>query len=162
MIREFKRIRDEDRSRFECIRNLYLSNCYIFFSHKSRIDSIDFLPWLVVMFWWTFWEKVASARFVFLLFDCACSHRNQVYKAYDLVELRTVALKIHELNSQWSEEKKARMLVKQFNLYCCLRTSLRPTTCVMRPVRVLFKRPSTTVVLFDCKLISYFWFSSGT
>jgi hypothetical protein len=29
-----------------------------------------------------------------------------VYKAYDLVELRTVALKIHELNSQWSEEKK--------------------------------------------------------
>ena len=30
----------------------------------------------------------------------------QVYKAYDLVELRTVALKIHELNSQWSEEKK--------------------------------------------------------
>jgi serine/threonine protein kinase len=31
----------------------------------------------------------------------------KVYKAYDLVELRTVALKIHELNSQWSEEKKA-------------------------------------------------------
>ena len=30
----------------------------------------------------------------------------QVYKAYDLVELRTVALKIHELNTQWTEEKK--------------------------------------------------------
>jgi tousled-like kinase len=34
----------------------------------------------------------------------------QVYKAYDLFELRTVALKIHELNSQWSEEKKVYLM----------------------------------------------------
>lgn len=32
---------------------------------------------------------------------------SEVWKALDLVELREVAVKIHQLNSQWSEERKA-------------------------------------------------------
>lgn len=32
---------------------------------------------------------------------------SEVYKAFDLVEMQDVACKIHELNSQWSEEKKS-------------------------------------------------------
>lgn len=32
---------------------------------------------------------------------------SEVYKAFDLVEMQEVACKIHELNSQWSEEKKS-------------------------------------------------------
>ena len=31
---------------------------------------------------------------------------SEVYKAYDLVELREVACKIHQLNSSWSELSK--------------------------------------------------------
>jgi len=32
---------------------------------------------------------------------------SEVHKAFDLVELRDVACKIHQLNSQWNEERKA-------------------------------------------------------
>ena len=31
---------------------------------------------------------------------------SEVYKAFDLVEMRDVACKIHELNPQWKEEKR--------------------------------------------------------
>jgi hypothetical protein len=31
-----------------------------------------------------------------------------VWKALDLVELREVAVKVHQLNNQWSEERKVR------------------------------------------------------
>ena len=35
---------------------------------------------------------------------------SEVHKAYDLLECRTVAVKIHQHNSQWSEERKANYL----------------------------------------------------
>eukprot|EP00300_Choanocystis_sp_HF-7_P026088 c2867_g1_i1.p1 GENE.c2867_g1_i1~~c2867_g1_i1.p1 ORF type:complete len:593 (+),score=128.01 c2867_g1_i1:1-1779(+) len=35
---------------------------------------------------------------------------SEVFKAYDLVELRYVACKIHQLNSQWTEQKKENYL----------------------------------------------------
>jgi serine/threonine protein kinase len=33
---------------------------------------------------------------------------SEVWKALDLVELREVAVKVHQLNNQWSEERKVR------------------------------------------------------
>ena len=32
---------------------------------------------------------------------------SEVWKALDLVELREVAVKVHQLNNQWSEERKS-------------------------------------------------------
>ena len=81
----------------------------------------------------------------FLIFD-------QVYKAYDLVELRTVALKIHELNAQWSEEKK--VPCKMLQIYAFGDDSTRQITCVMQRVKALFRKHLKTVVSFDCRASS--------
>ncbi|KFK26300.1 hypothetical protein AALP_AA8G230100 [Arabis alpina] len=67
-IREMKRIRDEDGSRFN---NFRVLNC--------RYALLNLL---------------GKGGF------------SEVYKAYDLVDHRYVACKLHGLNAQWSEEKK--------------------------------------------------------
>lgn len=45
---------------------------------------------------------------------------SEVYKAYDLVEYRYVACKLHRLNEQWSEEKKqtyVRHAIREYNIH---------------------------------------------
>ena len=78
---------------------------------------------------------------------------DQVYKAYDLVELRTVALKIHELNSQWSEEKK--VISKLIHFHFCLDNLFRQITCVMQRVKAPFKKLLIIVASFDCTTSSF-------
>lgn len=93
-------------------------------------------------------SEVCDASFcvcIFLIFD-------QVYKAYDLVELRTVALKIHELNAQWSEEKKVPCNMLQ--IFTLVNDSIRQITCVMQRVKALFRKHLKTVVSFDCRASS--------
>ncbi|KAL5575136.1 hypothetical protein UlMin_016835 [Ulmus minor] len=68
LMREMKRIRDEDGSRF---------NNFQILNHRYALLNL-----------------LGKGGF------------SEVYKAYDLVEHRYVACKIHGLNAQWSEEKK--------------------------------------------------------
>ena len=68
-LREVKRIRDEDNSRFNA-------------------------------------HQVLHQRYL-LLSLLGKGGFSEVYKAFDLVDLREVACKIHQLNNQWSEERKA-------------------------------------------------------
>ncbi len=45
---------------------------------------------------------------------------SEVWKAFDLVEIRDVAVKIHQLNPQWSEERKAsyiRHVTREYNIH---------------------------------------------
>eukprot|EP00249_Psilotum_nudum_P023656 c28945_g2_i1 orf=650-2620(+) len=85
-IRELKRIRDEDGSRF------------------------NHFP-------------ILNKRFA-LLNLLGKGGFSEVYKAYDLVEFRYVACKLHSLNPQWSEEKKhsyIRHAIREYNIHKNLR-----------------------------------------
>ncbi|KAJ7296141.1 hypothetical protein O6H91_Y141400 [Diphasiastrum complanatum] len=45
---------------------------------------------------------------------------SEVYKAYDMIEYRYVACKLHSLNAQWSEEKKQsyiRHAIREYNIH---------------------------------------------
>ncbi|GLT69602.1 hypothetical protein SLA2020_417400 [Shorea laevis] len=82
LIREMKRIRDEDGSRFN---NFQILN--------SRYALLNLL---------------GKGGF------------SEVYKAYDLVEHRYVACKLHGLNAQWSEDKKQsyiRHAIREYNIH---------------------------------------------
>ncbi|GLT81906.1 hypothetical protein SLE2022_003310 [Rubroshorea leprosula] len=82
LIREMKRIRDEDGSRFN---NFQILN--------SRYALLNLL---------------GKGGF------------SEVYKAYDLVEHRYVACKLHGLNAQWSEDKKQsyiRHAMREYNIH---------------------------------------------
>ena len=49
---------------------------------------------------------------------------SEVWRAYDLVSLRDVAVKVHELNSNWSEHKKALYLkhaTREYKIHLCLK-----------------------------------------
>ncbi|KAI3906165.1 hypothetical protein MKW92_007907 [Papaver armeniacum] len=69
---------------------------------------------------------------------------SEVYKAFDLVEYRYVACKLHGLNAQWSEEKKQsyiRHAIREYNIHKTLvhhhivrcGTSLKSTTTHFAP-----------------------------
>ncbi|XP_065019640.1 serine/threonine-protein kinase TOUSLED-like [Musa acuminata AAA Group] len=82
LIREMKRIRDEDGSRFN---NFPILN--------QRYALLNLL---------------GKGGF------------SEVYKAFDLVENRYVACKLHSLNGQWSEEKKQsyiRHAIREYNIH---------------------------------------------
>ncbi|XP_042379763.1 serine/threonine-protein kinase TOUSLED-like isoform X1 [Zingiber officinale] len=82
LIREMKRIRDEDGSRFN---NFSILN--------QRYALLNLL---------------GKGGF------------SEVYKAFDLVEYRYVACKLHGLNGQWSEEKKQsyiRHAIREYNIH---------------------------------------------
>ncbi|KAG8471544.1 hypothetical protein CXB51_036684 [Gossypium anomalum] len=82
LIREMKRIRDEDGSRFN---NFQILN--------NRYALLNLL---------------GKGGF------------SEVYKAYDLVEHRYVACKLHGLNAQWSEDKKQsyiRHAIREYNIH---------------------------------------------
>ncbi|GMI84118.1 TOUSLED [Hibiscus trionum] len=82
LIREMKRIRDEDGSRFN---NFQVLN--------NRYALLNLL---------------GKGGF------------SEVYKAYDLVEHRYVACKLHGLNAQWSEDKKQsyiRHAIREYNIH---------------------------------------------
>ncbi|KAF9596210.1 hypothetical protein IFM89_007892 [Coptis chinensis] len=82
LIREMKRIRDEDGSRF---------NNYQILNHRYALLNL-----------------LGKGGF------------SEVYKAYDLVEYRYVACKLHGLNAQWSEEKKQsyiRHAIREYNIH---------------------------------------------
>ncbi|XP_023006811.1 serine/threonine-protein kinase TOUSLED-like [Cucurbita maxima] len=82
LIREMKRIRDEEGSRFN---NFQILN--------YRFALLNLL---------------GKGGF------------SEVYKAYDLVEHRYVACKLHGLNAQWSEEKKQsyiRHAIREYNIH---------------------------------------------
>lgn len=81
-IREIKRIRDEDASRF---------NHFPILNHRYALLNL-----------------LGKGGF------------SEVYKAYDLVEYRYVACKLHGLNMQWSEEKKQsyiRHAIREYNIH---------------------------------------------
>ncbi|KAL6005124.1 hypothetical protein ACLOJK_005685 [Asimina triloba] len=81
-IREMKRIRDEDGSRF---------NNFQVLNHRYALLNL-----------------LGKGGF------------SEVYKAYDLVEYRYVACKLHGLNAQWSEEKKQsyiRHAIREYNIH---------------------------------------------
>ncbi|KAA3485836.1 serine/threonine-protein kinase TOUSLED-like [Gossypium australe] len=85
LIREMKRIRDEDGSRFN---NFQILN--------NRYALLNLL---------------GKGGF------------SEVYKAYDLVEHRYVACKLHGLNAQWSEDKKQsyiRHAIREYNIHKAL------------------------------------------
>ncbi|XP_022134876.1 serine/threonine-protein kinase TOUSLED isoform X2 [Momordica charantia] len=82
LIREMKRIRDEDGSRF---------NNFQILNHRYTLLNL-----------------LGKGGF------------SEVYKAYDLVEHRYVACKLHGLNAQWSEEKKQsyiRHAIREYNIH---------------------------------------------
>ncbi|KAE8724878.1 Serine/threonine-protein kinase TOUSLED [Hibiscus syriacus] len=82
LIREMKRIRDEDGSRFNNFQ--ILNNRYALLNLLGRGGF------------------------------------SEVYKAYDLVEHRYVACKLHGLNAQWSEDKKQsyiRHAIREYNIH---------------------------------------------
>ncbi|KAK4482765.1 hypothetical protein RD792_009933 [Penstemon davidsonii] len=82
LIREMKRIREEDGSRFNNFQ--ILNHCYV---------HLNFL---------------GKGRFT------------EVYEAFDLVEHRYVACKLHGLNAQWSEDKKqnyVRHAIREYNIH---------------------------------------------
>lgn len=82
LIREMKRIRDEDGSRF---------NNFQILNHRYALMNL-----------------LGKGGF------------SEVYKAYDLVDNRYVACKLHGLNAQWSEEKKQsyiRHAVREYNIH---------------------------------------------
>jgi len=81
-MREIKRIRDEDGSRF---------NHFPILNHRYALLNL-----------------LGKGGF------------SEVYKAYDLVEYRYVACKLHGLNAQWSEEKKQsyiRHAIREYNIH---------------------------------------------
>ncbi|XP_031493284.1 serine/threonine-protein kinase TOUSLED isoform X2 [Nymphaea colorata] len=81
-IRELKRIRDEDGSRF---------NNFQILNHRYALLNL-----------------LGKGGF------------SEVYKAYDLLEYRYVACKLHGLNAQWSEEKKQsyiRHAIREYNIH---------------------------------------------
>ncbi|XP_011006065.1 PREDICTED: serine/threonine-protein kinase TOUSLED-like isoform X2 [Populus euphratica] len=82
LIRELKRIRDEDGSRF---------NNFQILNHRYALLNL-----------------LGKGGF------------SEVYKAYDLVEHRYVACKLHGLNVQWSEDKKQsyiRHALREYNIH---------------------------------------------
>ncbi|XP_043702783.1 serine/threonine-protein kinase TOUSLED-like isoform X3 [Telopea speciosissima] len=82
LIREMKRIRDEDGSRF---------NNFQILNHRYALLNL-----------------LGKGGF------------SEVYKAYDLVEYRYVACKLHGLNPQWSEDKKQsyiRHAIREYNIH---------------------------------------------
>ncbi|KAJ8750344.1 hypothetical protein K2173_014259 [Erythroxylum novogranatense] len=82
LIREMKRIRDEDGSRF---------NNFQILNHRYALLNL-----------------LGKGGF------------SEVYKAYDLVEHRYVACKLHGLNAQWSEDKKQsyiRHAIREYNIH---------------------------------------------
>ncbi|KAL2507397.1 Serine/threonine-protein kinase TOUSLED [Forsythia ovata] len=82
LIREMKRIRDEDGSRFNNFQILY---------HRYALLNL-----------------LGRGGF------------SEVYKAFDMVEHRYVACKLHGLNVQWSEDKKQsyiRHAVREYNIH---------------------------------------------
>ncbi|QHN91301.1 Serine/threonine-protein kinase TOUSLED [Arachis hypogaea] len=82
LIREMKRIRDEDGSRF---------NNFQILNHRYALLNL-----------------LGKGGF------------SEVYKAFDLVEHRYVACKLHGLNPQWSEEKKQsymRHAIREYNIH---------------------------------------------
>ncbi len=45
---------------------------------------------------------------------------SEVWKAYDILELREVAVKIHQLNPQWSDERKSsyiKHVSREYNIH---------------------------------------------
>ncbi|XP_044505788.1 serine/threonine-protein kinase TOUSLED-like isoform X2 [Mangifera indica] len=82
LIREMKRIRDEDDSRF---------NNFQILNHRYALLNL-----------------LGKGGF------------SEVYKAYDLVEHRYVACKLHGLNAHWSEDKKQsyiRHAIREYNIH---------------------------------------------
>ncbi|KAJ9178642.1 hypothetical protein P3X46_010510 [Hevea brasiliensis] len=82
LIREMKRIRDEDGSHF---------NNFQILNHRYALLNL-----------------LGKGGF------------SEVYKAYDLVEHRYVACKLHGLNAQWSEDKKQsyiRHAIREYNIH---------------------------------------------
>ncbi|XP_039690695.1 serine/threonine-protein kinase TOUSLED [Medicago truncatula] len=82
LIREMKRIRDDDGSRF---------NNFQILNHRYALLNL-----------------LGKGGF------------SEVYKAFDLVEHRYVACKLHGLNAQWSEEKKQsyiRHAIREYNIH---------------------------------------------
>ncbi|XP_004491145.1 serine/threonine-protein kinase TOUSLED [Cicer arietinum] len=82
LIREMKRIRDEDGSRF---------NNFQILNHRYALLNL-----------------LGKGGF------------SEVYKAFDLVDHRYVACKLHGLNAQWSEEKKQsyiRHAIREYNIH---------------------------------------------
>ncbi|EEF34814.1 Serine/threonine-protein kinase plo1, putative [Ricinus communis] len=82
LIREMKRIRDEDGSRF---------NNFQILNHRYALLNL-----------------LGKGGF------------SEVYKAYDLVEHKYVACKLHGLNAQWSEDKKQsyiRHAIREYNIH---------------------------------------------
>ncbi|XP_055834365.1 serine/threonine-protein kinase TOUSLED isoform X2 [Solanum dulcamara] len=82
LIREMKRIRDEDGSRF---------NNFQILNHRYALLNL-----------------LGKGGF------------SEVYKAFDLIDHRYVACKLHGLNAQWSEEKKQsyiRHAIREYNIH---------------------------------------------
>ncbi|OAY37471.1 serine/threonine-protein kinase TOUSLED isoform X4 [Manihot esculenta] len=82
LIREMKRIRDEDGSHF---------NNFQILNHRYALLNL-----------------LGRGGF------------SEVYKAYDLIEHRYVACKLHGLNAQWSEDKKQsyiRHAIREYNIH---------------------------------------------
>ncbi|KAK2999144.1 hypothetical protein RJ639_023592 [Escallonia herrerae] len=82
LIREMKRIRDEDGSRF---------NNFQILNHRYALLNL-----------------LGKGGF------------SEVYKAFDLLEHRYVACKLHGLNAQWSEDKKQsyiRHAIREYNIH---------------------------------------------
>ncbi|KAL6894052.1 hypothetical protein ACP4OV_008150 [Aristida adscensionis] len=82
LIREMKRLRDEDGSRFNNFQILH---------HRYALLNL-----------------LGKGGF------------SEVYKAFDLVEYKYVACKLHGLNAQWSEEKKQsyiRHAIREYNIH---------------------------------------------
>ncbi|KAJ0672759.1 putative protein kinase TLK family [Helianthus annuus] len=82
LIREMKRLRDEDGSRF---------NNYQILNHRYALLNL-----------------LGKGGF------------SEVYKAFDLVEYRYVACKLHGLNANWSEDKKQsyiRHAIREYNIH---------------------------------------------
>jgi tousled-like kinase len=99
-MREMKRIHDEDQSRFNNFP--LLKERYILLNLLGKGG----------------FSEVYKVHLLFCLFFF--SYFFPLHQAFDLQEIRTVACKIHQLNSQWSEKKKenyTKHAVREYNIH---------------------------------------------
>ncbi|KAF4371045.1 hypothetical protein G4B88_002974 [Cannabis sativa] len=107
LIREMKRIRDEDGSRFNNFQVLNHRFALLNLLGKGGFSEVyknGSLPVLAIV-----------KKHLFAVFEV----RN-FQQAYDLVEHRYVACKLHGLNAQWSEDKKQsyiRHAIREYNIH---------------------------------------------
>lgn len=116
LIRELKRIRDEDGSRFNNFQ--ILNHRYALLNLLGKGGFSEVYKVIEKNSFMIPWHMNSICEIVYLLPQFQV--RIFFEQAYDLIEHRYVACKLHGLNAQWSEEKKQsyiRHAIREYNIH---------------------------------------------